>query len=126
MNDPEAVAAAIARNVHALRARRGWTLDRLAQRSGVSKGMLVQIEQERTNPSVATLCRVANALGVTIPRLVEMAETPPVRLVRASEAAELWHGERGSVGKLLVGWDAPDPTEIWDWQLAPGDGYDGE
>ena len=126
MNDPDAIAAAIARNVHALRARRGWTLDLLAQRSGVSKGMLVQIEQGRTNPSVATLCRVANALGVAIPRLVEVAETPPVRLVRASEVAELWHGAPGSVAKLLVGWDAPDLTEFWDWQIAPGDGYDGE
>ena len=126
MNDPDAIAAAIARNVHALRARRGWTLDLLAQRSGVSKGMLVQIEQGRTNPSVATLCRVANALGVAIPRLVEVAETPPVRLVRALEVAELWHGEAGSVAKLLVGWDTPDLTEFWDWQIAPGDGYDGE
>lgn len=127
MHDPEMLAAAVARNVHALRTRRGWTLDTLAGRSGVSKGMLVQIEQGRSNPSIGTLCRVANALGVAMPRLVEVAETPPVRIVRAAEAPELWHGGgTGSVAKLLLGWDTPDLTEVWDWRIAPGEGYDGE
>jgi len=126
MYDPEAVASAIARNVHALRTRRGWTLDALAQRSGVSKGMLVQIEQGRTNPSVATLCRVGNALGVAIPRLVEVAETPPVRIVKHGEAAVLWQGKGQSLATLLIGWDVPELTELWDWRIAPRDCYDGE
>ncbi len=126
MNDPDAVAAAVARNVHALRMRRSWTLDVLAARSGVSKGMLVQIEQGRTNPSIGTICRVANALGVAVPRLVEVAEAPPVRVVRAAEAAELWRGDAGSVARLLIGSDGPDLVEMWDWRIAHGDGYDGE
>jgi transcriptional regulator with XRE-family HTH domain len=125
MTDPDAIAAAIARNVHALRTRRSWTLDALATRSGVSKGMLVQIEQSRTNPSIATLCRIADALGVSVPRLVEVDESPPVRIVRAADAAELWHGLPGSVGTLLIGSGGPDQSELWDWRIAPGDGYDG-
>jgi transcriptional regulator with XRE-family HTH domain len=126
MTDPAAVAAAIARNVHALRTRRGWTLDALAARSGVSKGMLVQIEQARTNPSIATLCRIADALGVAVPRLVEVTESPPVRVIRADESPELWHGLDGSVAKLLIGSEGHDLAELWDWKIAPGDGYDGE
>jgi quercetin dioxygenase-like cupin family protein len=88
--------------------------------------MLVQIEQGRTNPSIGTICRVANALGVAVPRLVEVAEAPPVRVVRAAEAAELWHGEGGSVARLLVGSDGPDLAEMWDWRMAAGEHYDGE
>jgi transcriptional regulator with XRE-family HTH domain len=122
MTDPDAIAAAIARTVHALRTRRSWTLDALATRSGVSKGMLVQIEQARTNPSIATLCRIADALGVSVPRLVEVDESPPVRIVRAADAAELWHGLLGSVATLLIG---SDQSEVWDWRIAAGDGYDG-
>jgi transcriptional regulator with XRE-family HTH domain len=125
MTDPNAIAAAIARNVHALRTRRSWTLDALATRSGVSKGMLVQIEQARTNPSIATLCRIADALGVSVPRLVEVDESPPVRIVRAADAAELWHGLPGSLATVLIGAEGPDQTEMWDWRIAPGDGYDG-
>jgi transcriptional regulator with XRE-family HTH domain len=125
MTDPEAIAAAIARNVHALRSRRFWTLDALATRSGISKGMLVQIEQARTNPSIATLCRIADALGVTVPQLVELDESPPVRIVRAADTVELWHGLSGSVGTLLIGSGTPDESELWDWRIAPGDNYDG-
>jgi transcriptional regulator with XRE-family HTH domain len=126
MTDPEEVAAAIARNVRAFRTRRGWTLDALAARSGVSKGMVVQIEQARTNPSIATLCRLAGALGVAVPRLVEVSDAPPLRIVRADEAAELWRGPGGGSARLVVGTELPAPGELWDWRLAPGDAYDGE
>ncbi len=125
MNDPDAIAAAIARNVHGLRVQRAWTLDVLATRAGVSKAMLVQIEQARTNPSIATLCRIADAFGVTVPALVDLDEAPPVRVVRAADAPALWHGAPGSVGTLLIGSGGPDRTELWDWRMAPGDGYDG-
>lgn len=40
----DAALAAIARNVRAARGSRGWSLDALAARSGVSKGVLVTLE----------------------------------------------------------------------------------
>ena len=60
MTDPtlkETVTDAVARNVREARLERGWTLEQLATRSGVSKGMVVQIEQARTNPSIGTLSK---------------------------------------------------------------------
>jgi transcriptional regulator with XRE-family HTH domain len=126
MNDPDEVAAAVARNLADHRRRRGLSLEQLAQRSGVSKGMLVQIEQGRTNPSIATLCRVANALGVAVARFVEVGEAPTVRLVRAAEAPVLWRGADEGFARLLVGSDAPDCVELWEWRIAPGDAFSGE
>jgi transcriptional regulator with XRE-family HTH domain len=126
MPRPEDVTEAIARNLRGYRATRGWTLDALAARSGVSKGMLVQVEQGRTNPSISTLCRLADGLGVTLARLVEVEHEPAVRVVRAADVVPLFAGEPGSEGRLLVGSDPPRPLELWDWRLAPGDGYDGE
>ncbi|MET7397672.1 helix-turn-helix transcriptional regulator, partial [Dactylosporangium sp. NPDC005572] len=70
--------AAIARHVKLLRQGRRWSLDELASRSGVSKGMLVQIEGARTNPSIGTLCRIAESFGVSIGRLLEAAPEPDV------------------------------------------------
>ncbi|MEW2621936.1 XRE family transcriptional regulator [Streptomyces sp. NPDC048106] len=116
----------IARNVKTLRTTRGWSLDALAARSGVSKGMLVQLEQMRTNPSIATLGRLADAFGVALTRLVEAHEPPPVKVVRSGDAAQLWHGRPGSVGRLLVGSELPAAIEMWDWHMAAGDGYEGE
>ena len=126
LNDPDAVGAAVARNLVDLRRRRGLSLEQLAQRSGVSKGMLVQIEQGRTNPSIATLCRVANGLGVAVARFVEVGEAPTLRLVRAAEAPVLWRGAGDGFARLLVGSDAPDCVELWEWRIAPGDFYAGE
>ena len=125
MDDIAAINARIARSLNQVRSTRGLTFDQLARKSGVSKGMLVQIEQGRTNPSVATLCRIANTLGVTVSRFVELAEEPAVRIVPAGEAIELWRGKRGSSGKLLVGFETPSLLEVWEWDLVPGEFYDG-
>ena len=119
------VTATVARNVKEARFERGWTLDQLAARSGVSKGMVVQIEQGRTNPSVGTLSKVADALGVSLPDLFDEGETPLVRVVPGEEAALLWQTAAGSSARLLVGGRRPDFIEIWEWVLVPGESYEG-
>jgi transcriptional regulator with XRE-family HTH domain len=121
MPSPDAVAAAVARNTRRLRTARGWSLDQLATRSGVSKGMLVHLEQARTNPSLGTLCKVAETLGVSLAGLVELHEAPVVRVVGPAEVVRLWQSEAGSAGDLLVGSDERDHVELWHWTLAPGD-----
>ncbi|WP_433516130.1 helix-turn-helix domain-containing protein [Nonomuraea sp. CA-143628] len=124
MEDPETITQAIANNVRAQRAHRGLTLDALAARSGVSRGMLVQVEQARTNPSVSTLTRIASALGVTVARLVEVSDVPVVRIVEKADVVTFDQGEVQA--KLLVGADTPMILELWDWRLAPGRHHDGD
>src|SRR6478735_11319002 len=124
--DPDEVAAAIARNARELRGDRQWSLEQLATRSGVSKGMLVQIEQARTNPSIATICRIAEAFGVSLAQLVELSAGSTVRVVDASEVVRLWQGADGSTGDLLVGTDRSEHVELWRWHLAAGDEHDSE
>ena len=127
MPEPDDVNAAVARNVRGHRTRMAWTLDDLAARSGVSKGMLSQVEQARTNPSVATICRLATALGVSVASLVEAPEMPGARVVRAEEAVTLWTGEQpGSAARLLVGSGTSQQVELWDVEMLPGDGYGSE
>ncbi|GAA3092275.1 helix-turn-helix domain-containing protein [Streptosporangium carneum] len=123
--DPETITAAVANNVRAQRAHRQMTLDELAARSGVSRGMLVQVEQGRTNPSITTLTRIADALGVTVARIVEVSDTPVVRVVSARDVVTFPHGTASSA-RLLVGTDAPSILELWDWRLAPGEHHDGD
>ncbi|MEU4574533.1 helix-turn-helix domain-containing protein [Nonomuraea sp. ATR24] len=124
MQDPEMINQAIATNVRAQRTHRGLTLDALAARSGVSRGMLVQVEQGRTNPSVSTLTRIASALGVTVARLVEVGDVPMVRIVEPADAVTFHQGDVRA--KLLVGADSPMILELWDWRLAPGEHHDGD
>jgi quercetin dioxygenase-like cupin family protein len=83
--------------------------------------MLVTVEQGAANPSVGTLLRISDALGVGLPALVEPAGTRPVKVSRQGEGATLWSGEFGGRGVLVAGTEPPDVVELWDWTLSPGD-----
>ena len=116
--DQERVAAEIASRVRAERAQRRWTLDELAARSTVSRRLLVQIEQAEANPSLATLLKLAAALGVTLTELLsEEPDARPVAVVSGQDAMTLWSTPAGSSARLLV---SHGPLELWSWTLAPG------
>ncbi|QMU76191.1 helix-turn-helix domain-containing protein [Streptacidiphilus sp. PB12-B1b] len=126
MPDLDLVAQALARNVRQFRTERALTLDALAARAGVSRGMLIQIEQARTNPSVGTVVRVADALGVSLARLLDYDQGPVVRLVPQEEAVTLWSTPQGSAAVLLAGVESPGPLELWHWSIRPGEGHDSD
>ncbi|GDY32962.1 XRE family transcriptional regulator [Gandjariella thermophila] len=120
MADQDALARAIAANVRAARAARRWSLDRLAALSGLSKGVLVAIEQGRGNPSIGTLWRIAEAFGTGLAQLVEVEREPPLRVAEPGTGAVLWRGTAGGAGTLLLGGDRP-VVELWHWTMRPGE-----
>jgi len=123
----DALFRTIAANCTRLRKARRFTFDALAKRSEISKGALVEIEQGRTNPSIATLCRLANALSVGLGELLGQAQ-PNARFVvhHRAVARAFWETKGGSRAALIdtvrVGSLA---VEIWDWQLAANEFFDG-
>jgi transcriptional regulator with XRE-family HTH domain len=121
VSDLDLLTQSLARNVKRWRNDRGFTLDALAARAGVSRGMLIQIEQARTNPSIGTVVKIGDALGVSITTLLDYEQGPQVRIVPADQAVRLWSTEAGSFNRLLAGTEAPGPLEMWDWRLMPGD-----
>ncbi|MFD4609941.1 helix-turn-helix domain-containing protein [Streptomyces sp. NPDC088337] len=122
MSDLELLTQSLARNVKRWRTERAFTLDTLAARAGVSRGMLIQIEQARTNPSLGTVVKIGDALGVSITTLLDYEQGPRVRVVPADQAVRLWHTDAGSFNRLLAGAEAPGPLEMWEWRLMPGEG----
>ncbi|MBN9101802.1 MULTISPECIES: XRE family transcriptional regulator [unclassified Pseudonocardia] len=126
MQSPDAVAAAVGRNVRALRQQRRMTIDALAAAAGVSRGTVIQIETARGNPSIGTLVGLAAALRVGVASLVDGDAEPRVVIRRDAEAARLWSSAAGSSAVFRIGTDPPDVVELWDWTLRPGDTFDGE
>jgi transcriptional regulator with XRE-family HTH domain len=116
-----ALASAIGVRVRQERQSRRWTLDQLAEAAGVSRRMVVNVEQGAANPSVGTLLRISDALGVGLPALVEPPGPKPVKVTRAGDGAVLWSGQSGRRGVLVAGTEQPDVVELWDWTLGPGD-----
>jgi transcriptional regulator with XRE-family HTH domain len=108
------------------RTDRRLTLDRLSALAGVSKGMLVQIENGQANPSIATLCRVAAALGASVADLVQVSGQHPEEVLPAGAPRLLWRGAKGGSATLLVGSTGPDMLELWSWELRPGERYDAQ
>lgn len=117
----------IGERIRARRHARGWTLDELAGHSGVSRRMLVNVEQGDTNPSIATMLRLSEALAVSLPSLVApQDEETPFEINRAGTRPPLWVGEHGGKGFLVASLMTPDVVELWDWTLAPGDAHASE
>ena len=57
-----------------LRKRKKMTLDELALKSGVSKSILSQIERDMSNPTVATISRISQALEENLSDLFSKIE----------------------------------------------------
>ena len=121
MTQAVVVNEAIGERVRQHRAARGWTLDELAERSGVSRRMVITIEHGEGNPSIATLLRISDALGVGLPVLVDVEHPRASTVAPAGQAPVLWRGPRGGTGVLVAGTEAPDVVELWDWTLEPGE-----
>jgi transcriptional regulator with XRE-family HTH domain len=65
------VTARIAGRVRVLRAERGWSLDVLAARSGVSRSAISLIERGATSPTAVVLERLATGLEVPLASLFD-------------------------------------------------------
>jgi len=77
--------------VRDLRQRHGLTIADVAQRAGISRGMLSKIENAQTATSLDTLTRLARALGVSISALFRNYDVPDgsAQLVKSGEGMEV-------------------------------------
>ncbi len=74
--------------IRALRTAKGTTLPALAEFAGISKGLLSKIEtDEDSNPSISTLHKIAEALGVTVADFLETTRVS-VKRVMPDEGAD--------------------------------------
>jgi transcriptional regulator with XRE-family HTH domain len=83
-----------------LRRFRRATLKTIADRAGVSESFLSQVERGRASASIASLRRIAGALGVTVADLFEPGGPPRPRVLRRQDRPSLAFGIFGR--KLLL------------------------
>ncbi len=113
----------VSENVRRLRRAAGLSQEALATTAGVSRRMLVGIEGGDVNVSLATLDRIAAALGVLFPDLVQRPDRPD----RSRINAVAWVGAApSSRAVLLASAAARHEVELWSWSLAPGEHYTAE
>jgi transcriptional regulator with XRE-family HTH domain len=106
-----------------LRRSRRATLRTIADRSGLSESFLSQVERGRSSASIASLRKIADALGISMADLFEPGGLPGPRVLRREERPALSFGILGR--KLLL---TPKPLhnlEVFAGELEVG-GSTGE
>lgn len=121
--DVAQVSRAVAHRLRSWRKDKKLSLDELSRRASVSKGMLVEIEKGAANPSIAILCKLAAALGVSVADIVNVSSEPLVHIIEEADIPVLWQGEKGGCARLLAGTAGPDMIELWQWEIHPGERF---
>jgi transcriptional regulator with XRE-family HTH domain len=110
----------IARRLSGLRAERGWTLEELADRTGISRASLSRLERCELSPTATMLFNLCGQYGWTLSRLMAEAESGPPSVVRAKDQVTWKDPESGYVRRIL---SPPHPKlrgELAEISLLPG------
>lgn len=107
---PDALDARLAARLSTLRAERGWSLDALAEHSGISRTTLSRLERGETSPTATLLGKLCTAYGRTMSRLIAEVEERPALLVREAGQSVWTDPETGFRRRLVsppaAGFDA--------------------
>lgn len=94
--DIERTVSALGAKLTAARAERGWSLAELARRAGVSTASVHKIEKSGMTPTIATLMKIASALGTSVSYFIdENVAVPAAIVVRGDERARLYTSKSG-------------------------------
>ena len=114
------LAPVVGANLRRLRTRRGLSLERLAQISGVSRAMLGQIELGQSAPTINVLWKIARALEVTFSALISARTQSGALVLRAQESKILTSKDRSFSSRALFPFDEPCRVEFYELRLAGG------
>lgn len=106
-------------NLRRLRTRQGYSLERLARFSGVSRAMLSQIENGRSAPTISLLWKVARALGVPFATLIASNSLSGTTVLRRDSAKVLSSSEGRFSSRALFPFESERKTEFYELRLAP-------
>lgn len=114
------LAPVVGGNLRRLRTRRGLSLERLAQLSGVSRAMLGQIELGQSAPTINVLWKIARALEVTFSALISARTQSGALVLRAADAKLLTSQDRTFSSRALFPFDEPRRVEFYELRLGAG------
>lgn len=91
----------LGQTIRRTREKRGQSLKQIGEATGLTQSFLSQVENNRTSPSVASLRKIAEALGTSIGTFFG-GGSPNGRLVRKETRAVLMHPKRRWRDSLLT------------------------
>jgi transcriptional regulator with XRE-family HTH domain len=102
--DIERTVSALGTKVAAARADRGWSLAELGRRAGMSPAAVHKIEKSGMTPTIASLMKIAAALGKSVAHFVEEdAAARPALVIRGGARSRLFTSKSGLVLENVSG-----------------------
>ena len=108
--------ARIAHRVRELRDACGFSLDALAERSGVSRSNISLIERGQSSPTAAVLDKLAGGLGVTLASLFDAGKAPAAEPSPVARVAEqpVWTDPASGYVRRNISPAARSPLQLVD------------
>ncbi len=94
----------LGKTIQRLRKAYNLSLSELAEQSGVAKSIISQIERNETNPTLATIWRLSQALDVSIERVLATGDEEPFIEKTSRADTPILVSDDGRVRLAIVGW----------------------
>ncbi|MEM9774287.1 MAG: XRE family transcriptional regulator [Chloroflexota bacterium] len=125
MNNNAEIVTLLGKHLQQIRKEKKLTLEQLAQKSGVSRSMLSQIERGQANPTFGTLWNLSRALGLDMSELVEEFESNgagsgKIELLLAADTPRISNAQNGCTLSILGPHDQVGQFEWYELEITPG------
>jgi transcriptional regulator with XRE-family HTH domain len=94
----------LGKTVQRLRKAYNLSLSELAEQSGVAKSIISQIERNETNPTLATIWRLSQALDVSIERVLATSDEEPFIDKSTRSDTPILVSDDGKMRLAITGW----------------------
>ncbi|MDR1829097.1 MAG: XRE family transcriptional regulator [Methylobacteriaceae bacterium] len=123
----QALSGQLGKTIQRLRKAYNLSLSELAEQSGVAKSIISQIERNETNPTLATIWRLSQALDVSIDRVLATSDDEPF-LEKSSRAdTPILVSDDGKMRLGIIGWiKTVEWLQWYDVQGEPGGKLDSD
>jgi transcriptional regulator with XRE-family HTH domain len=116
-----ALSGQLGKTIQRLRKAYNLSLSELAEQSGVAKSIISQIERNETNPTLATIWRLSQALDVSIERFLVSSDEEPFIEKASKGDTPILVSDDGRMRLAIVGWlKTVEWLQWYDMQAEPG------
>jgi transcriptional regulator with XRE-family HTH domain len=111
----------LGKTVQRLRKAYNLSLADLSEQSGVAKSIISQIERNETNPTLATIWRISQALDVSIERVLQAADDGPFLEKSSRGDTPMLVSQDGKCRLAIIGWiKTVEWLQWYDFSAEPG------
>ena len=117
----QALSGQLGKTIQRLRKAYNLSPSELAEQSGVAKSIISQIERNETNPTLATIWRLSQALDVSIERVLAAAEEEPFLEKSSRIDTPVIISDDGKCRLSIIGWiKTVEWLQWYDFAAEPG------